>query len=117
MTVYQNKKSHGLKWLIAFIIFALAMTITWSDVYGAQKHDGPPAIQIHQNRLDLGSDGTSRFHPHWFPGFPKPTRTVLVMASPVLAVSSEVGSETVQPAGARSLNVFEIGGQELSITS
>ena len=34
MTVYKRKPSQPLKWLVAMIVFALAMGVTFSDVYG-----------------------------------------------------------------------------------
>ena len=34
MTVYRRKKSQPLKWLVALIVFGLALGITFSDVYG-----------------------------------------------------------------------------------
>ncbi len=34
MTVYKRKAAQPLKWLIAVIIFTLAMGITFTDVYG-----------------------------------------------------------------------------------
>ena len=34
MTYYQEKQSQPFKWLLAIVVFILAMTITFSDVYG-----------------------------------------------------------------------------------
>ena len=34
MTVYRNKEHVSFKWIIGAIIFILAMTVTFSDVYG-----------------------------------------------------------------------------------
>jgi len=34
MTVYQKKNTPSLKWLVALIVFLLAMGITFTDVYG-----------------------------------------------------------------------------------
>ena len=34
MTLYVNKKRIGLKWVIAVIVFILAMTVTFADVHG-----------------------------------------------------------------------------------
>ena len=34
MTIYKNNPARSLKWLVALIVFLLAMGITWSDVYG-----------------------------------------------------------------------------------
>ena len=38
MTVYQRKCTQPLKWLFALVIFVLAMTVTFSDVYGIDKN-------------------------------------------------------------------------------
>jgi len=41
MTVYQKKVAPSLKWLVALIVFMLAMGITFSDVYGLTPgHNG-----------------------------------------------------------------------------
>ena len=74
MTVYKTKKSHSLKWLVAFIIFALAMTVTWSDVYGAEVSS---VMKIHQAKVAHVSFARSRFYPNWYPGFLKPPKTIL----------------------------------------
>jgi len=34
MTFYKKKEHHSLKWLLAAIIFILALSVTFSDVYG-----------------------------------------------------------------------------------
>jgi hypothetical protein len=34
MTLYKKKELHSLKWLLAAIIFILALSVTFSDVYG-----------------------------------------------------------------------------------
>jgi len=34
MTFYKKKEYHSLKWLLAAIIFILALSVTFSDVYG-----------------------------------------------------------------------------------
>jgi len=39
MTVYRRKQSQPLKWLVALIVFGLAMGITFSDVYGYSGND------------------------------------------------------------------------------
>jgi hypothetical protein len=82
MTVYKTKKSHSLKWLFAIIIFVLAMTITWSDLYGAEVAvETSSVMQAHQTSVASVAAGRSRFHPNWFPGFPKPARTILATVS------------------------------------
>ncbi len=78
MTVYKSKKSHSLKWLVAFIIFALAMTITWSDVYGA---DISSVMKIHQAKAAHVSFARSRIYPNWYPGFLKPAKTILASST------------------------------------
>ncbi len=47
MVVYRNNSKAPLKWLVAIIIFLLAMTITWSDVEGKE---------ISPTQLEYGSD-------------------------------------------------------------
>ncbi|MBN1212356.1 MAG: PEP-CTERM sorting domain-containing protein [candidate division Zixibacteria bacterium] len=34
MTFYKKKEHHSLKWLLAAIIFIIALSVTFSDVYG-----------------------------------------------------------------------------------
>ncbi|MDH3890927.1 MAG: hypothetical protein OEV49_07555 [candidate division Zixibacteria bacterium] len=84
MTVYKNKKSHSMKWLIALVIFVLGMTITWSSVEGAEVSS---TMSIHKAHTAHASFGRSRFHPNWFPGFLKPPRTILASATLRLDVS------------------------------
>ena len=40
MTVYKGKSTQPLKWLLGLIIFILAMTITFADVYGYETVGG-----------------------------------------------------------------------------
>jgi len=118
MTVYKNKKSHSLKWLIAFIIFALAMTITWSDVYGAQTMTAASStIQVHQVNVTLFSVGQSRFCPNWYPGFPKPARTILASVNRALALSVDVEVDVVGTSKPPAKNVLEIHRKDLTIIS
>ena len=42
MVVYRNSSKAPLKWLVAIIIFLLAMTITWSDVEGKEIGSAQP---------------------------------------------------------------------------
>jgi hypothetical protein len=52
MKIYKEKKSQPLKWFIALIIFILAMTITFADVYGLTVPSGkynPPPNRINYN--------------------------------------------------------------------
>ena len=39
MTLYREKSSQPLKWLVALIVFGLAMGVTFSDVYGYSGND------------------------------------------------------------------------------
>ena len=81
MTVYKNKQSHSMKWLIALMIFVLGMTFTWSEVAGAEL---APVLKIHKAGTVQSSYGGSRFRPNWFPGFLKPPKTILASAIPIL---------------------------------
>ncbi len=40
MVVYRNSSKAPLKWLVAMIIFLLAMTVTWADVEGIEVSSG-----------------------------------------------------------------------------
>ncbi len=105
MTVYKSKKSHSLKWLVAFIVFALAMTITWSDVYGAEVSS---VMKIHQAKVAHVSFARSRFYPNWYPGFLKPPRTIL--ASTFLTQAATVNAVTesdnlMEPSSTRALEI------------
>ena len=43
MTVYRSRASQPLKWIIALMVFALVMGVTFSDVYGmGRDHGGKP---------------------------------------------------------------------------
>ncbi len=49
MTVYKEQRSHGLKLVLAIVVFILAMTVTFSDVYGvgvpmSGKHSSRPSV-------------------------------------------------------------------------
>ncbi len=89
MTVYKSKKNHSMKWLIALIVFALAMTITWSDVYGAEVSS---EMEIHQAKAAHESFARSRIYPNWYPGFLKPSKTIL--ASTFLTQAATVDGVT-----------------------
>lgn len=81
MTVYKNKQSHSMKWLIALVIFVLGMTFTWSEVAGAELS---PVLKIHKASTAHFSYGGSRFRPNWYPGFVKPKKTILASAVSLL---------------------------------
>ena len=58
MTVYKRKRSQSLKWLVALIIFALAVSISWSDVYGAEP-SSTMVPRLSQTPVDYpGLDGS-----------------------------------------------------------
>ena len=65
MTVYRQKHSQPLKWLVALIVFCIALGITFSDVHGS---DG----------IDYGSGDDGKFEDTPTP-VPEPT-TLLLMA-------------------------------------
>lgn len=55
MKIYQEKRSHPLKWLVALIILILSMTITFDDVYGlgvpSSKYSNPPPDRATNNHI------------------------------------------------------------------
>ena len=68
MTIYHRKCSQPLKWLFALIIFVLAMTITFDDVYGIDKNTPPNSgngspyggkSDVSGGRLTTGDDNPS----------------------------------------------------------
>ncbi|MCK4460202.1 MAG: hypothetical protein KAW46_00270 [candidate division Zixibacteria bacterium] len=105
MTVYKSKKSHSMKWLVAFIIFALAMTITWSDVYGAEISS---VMKIHQAKVAHVSFARSRFYPNWYPGFLKPQRTILASTFLTQAATVDGITESDNLMEPSSTNILEI---------
>ncbi len=46
MTVYKRNSTQPLKWLLGIVVFVLAMTVTFTDVYGTET-------------VGAGSDNTS----------------------------------------------------------
>lgn len=38
MMVYRDSKNRSLKWVLALIVFLLAISVTWSDVYGDETN-------------------------------------------------------------------------------
>ena len=61
MTIYKNNPARSLKWLVALIVFLLAMGVTWSDVYGYQtskSHD--------HGKWSYGSDDKTADSPRSF---------------------------------------------------
>jgi hypothetical protein len=55
MTVYRHKQSQPLKWLVALIVFGLAMGVTFSDVYGYSGDD--KGSDYTGQTDDAGADG------------------------------------------------------------
>ena len=49
MVVYKHKSKGPLKWLVAVIVFILAMTITWSDVSGIEVRSSRTTT-VHQDK-------------------------------------------------------------------
>lgn len=43
MTVYKKSQSQPLKWMLAIIVFMLAMSVTFDDVYGIQVSNTGPS--------------------------------------------------------------------------
>jgi len=41
MKLYQRRCTQPLKWLLALVVFLLAMTVTFTDVYGIDKNTPP----------------------------------------------------------------------------
>ena len=88
MTVYRDKRSQPLKWLVALIVFLLAMGITFSDVSGADpvgagasgvqnsdRHQGPPP----SGDLSTDDNGPNNDDPSTPMAIPEPT-TLLLLA-------------------------------------
>ncbi|MBU0984997.1 MAG: PEP-CTERM sorting domain-containing protein [candidate division Zixibacteria bacterium] len=61
MTVYTRRKAQPLKWLLALIIFVLAMTITFDGVYGNERTGASGNDGTYQGAAsdDIRSNGTS----------------------------------------------------------
>lgn len=62
MTLYKSRTSQPLKFLLAIIVFALVMGITWTDVYGNGRIDASNSGQVDNADYDNGSingNGTS----------------------------------------------------------
>ena len=73
MTLYKHKQSQPLKWLVAIIVFMLAMTITFDSVYGGDNYtDGT----THPNS-DIGNDGSRDSDSTPMP-VPEPTTLLLI---------------------------------------
>ncbi len=46
MTVYKREKTNLMKWVLAIIVFVMAMTITFSDVYGLGVPSGASGLVL-----------------------------------------------------------------------
>ncbi len=42
MTIYKRQKKNLFKWVLAFIIFVLVLTVTFDEVYGLSLQPTPP---------------------------------------------------------------------------
>ena len=105
MTIYKHKKNHSLKWLIALIVFALAMTVTWSDVCGAELSS---EMEIHQAKVAHVSFARSRIYPNWYPGFLKPPKTILASTFLTEAATADgitEGNTLLEPSSTRALEI------------
>jgi len=88
MTFYQHESRHTLKWILALVVFVLAMTITFDDVYGVyvpgNSNDGtgqqttgtgPDGFDIYDQDRPDGQTGTDDDPP---PEVPEPATLILL---------------------------------------
>lgn len=75
MMVYMRNNNYQLKWLLAFVIFILVMTVTFDNVYGTNTDQQQPTDYV-----DHGSTATSPP-----PEVPEPA-TLILMASGLVAL-------------------------------
>jgi len=87
MTVYTKSESRPLKWILAIIVFVIAMTITFSDVYGLSV---PSGSQTH-NKLTQ-----SHRHNHGFKAISGP-QTISDSRDQAVFVKGDPGSEPDTP--------------------
>lgn len=71
MTVYKRRSTQPLKWLLAVVIFILAMTITFADVYGTETIGTGTADNTNTAGDNSGSDTCPR-------PVPEPTTLILL---------------------------------------
>lgn len=63
MTIQMREKLRSLKWVVAVIVFLLAISITWADVYGTPTNDignRHQTDQITNTNSGNSSGGTSQ---------------------------------------------------------
>ncbi len=77
MIMYRRRRSQPLKWVIALIIFILAMTITFDDVSGINVPKSGNASADQQSEVydQPGNEQTSGKNA---PGIPEPGTLILV---------------------------------------
>jgi len=80
MNFYQRQSSQPLKWVIALLVFVVAMCFTMTDVYG-----NPPSGRIDGSNADRSTDGASgssglatNDNPDASTAVPEPTTLVLL---------------------------------------
>ena len=81
MTVYRQKTSQPLKWLVALIVFALAMGVTFTDVYGYDGSSSAGAGNDNDNNQNgAGNDNltTSNDRTGSPSAIPEPTTLILL---------------------------------------
>jgi hypothetical protein len=73
MTVYKRKSTQPLKWLLGLVVFILAMTLTFADVYGNETVVGGAA----DNNTTVSSqdNGSTQCPPK---PVPEPTTLILL---------------------------------------
>jgi hypothetical protein len=57
MTIQMRERLRSLKWVVAAIVFLLAISITWADVYGTPTGEVGNNSQV--NRIDNSNAGNS----------------------------------------------------------
>lgn len=84
MNVYKKTERHPLKWIVALIIFMLAMGFTTNDVYGVNIPSGGSSSDGYEQPVspaDQGTDGFSDPSPTCPPPeIPEPMTLILVGA-------------------------------------
>jgi len=74
MMIYVRNNRHRFKWILAFVVFILVLSVTFDDVYGVNTDQQLP------DYVDHGSTGTSPP-----PEVPEPT-TLITLASGLVAL-------------------------------
>lgn len=82
MTLYRHRQTQPLKWLVALIVFALTMGVTFTDVYGYDGTSSPTTNDGSQPNSDdtrLGNEGSSAQSSSTSPTVvPEPTTLILL---------------------------------------